>query len=328
VISKFGSWWQKIKQQQVAIGVVAIVLVVVSTLIIVGYWFDWTGFNGYNKVTIAHTISGTNAGTVTKTEEYQPGKALWDWLQLLAALAIPVVVGFGVAWFTAQQGKVSAWENTDNQREAALQAYIDKMSELLLKEHLGCELISKGELTPIEEEVRKIARVRTLTALEQLDGKRKRIVLQFLHESGLIDKDKRITALRGADLSGADLHGDHLGGVDLRRADLSNIIVRDEEIMVFSASEGGYTFADLRGADLRKANLSGANLSGALLDGANLSEANLHAADLSGIDLRGTDLHGTLLRAANLYEGHITPEQEKIVSSLKRTTMPDGSKHP
>jgi len=93
-------WWRQIKQYRVAIGVVGIGLAVVVALIIAGYWFDWTGFNGYNKVTIAHTVSGTNAGAVTRTEEYQPGKTLWDWLQLLAALAIPVVVGFGAVWFT------------------------------------------------------------------------------------------------------------------------------------------------------------------------------------------------------------------------------------
>ena len=134
--ARFGSWWQKIKQHRVAIGVTAIVLVVVIALIIAGYWFDWTGFNGYNQVTIAHTISGTNAGTVTKTEEYQPGKGLWDWLNLLGVLAIPAVVGLGAAWYTAQQGEVSERENKDNQREAALQDYIDKMSELLLAQNL------------------------------------------------------------------------------------------------------------------------------------------------------------------------------------------------
>jgi hypothetical protein len=65
-----------------------------------------------------------------------------------------------------------------NQREIALQDYIDKMSELLLKEHLS-------ELKTEYEEVRKIARVPTLTVLPQLDGRRKRSVLQFLKESGL-----------------------------------------------------------------------------------------------------------------------------------------------
>src|SRR6266851_5106140 len=120
-------WCQQVKQHRVAIGVVAIVLVLVIAFIIIGYWFDWTGFNGNNKVTITRTISGTNAGTVTRTEEYQSGKGLWDWLQLLGVLAVPVVVGFGAVWFTTRQGKVADAENTDNQRETALQAYIDKM---------------------------------------------------------------------------------------------------------------------------------------------------------------------------------------------------------
>src|SRR5207248_10068193 len=83
--------------------VVAIVLVVVIVLIIIGYRLDWTGFNGYNQVTITRTISGTNSGTATRTEMYQPGKGLWDWLQLLGLIAIPVVVGIGAAWFTARQ---------------------------------------------------------------------------------------------------------------------------------------------------------------------------------------------------------------------------------
>src|SRR3989442_1618210 len=83
MVSTFGTWWQKMKQHWVTIVLVAIVLVVVIVLIVAGYKIDWTGFNGYNKVTTAHITQGQNAGTVTRTEEYQPGKALWDWLQLL-----------------------------------------------------------------------------------------------------------------------------------------------------------------------------------------------------------------------------------------------------
>jgi len=52
------------------------------------------------------TITSTSKGTTT-AQELQPARTLWDWLELLAALAIPIVVGFGVAWFTSQQGKVS-----------------------------------------------------------------------------------------------------------------------------------------------------------------------------------------------------------------------------
>ena len=48
------------------------------------------------------------------SEPKQHAKTLWDWLQLLAALAIPVVVGFGAAWFTAQQGKVGSQHKFPN----------------------------------------------------------------------------------------------------------------------------------------------------------------------------------------------------------------------
>src|SRR5260370_16288603 len=54
----------------------------------------------------------------------------------------------------------------DNQRETALQSYIDKLSELLLHEKLR-------ESKP-EDEVRKIGRVRTLTVLPRLDNERKK----------------------------------------------------------------------------------------------------------------------------------------------------------
>lgn len=103
--TKLSSWWQQIKQYRVTILVVTIILVVAIGLIIVGYRFDWTGFNGNSK----------------------SGKTLWDWLQLISALAIPVVVGFGAVWFTTRQGKVAVAENKDNQRETALQSYIDKV---------------------------------------------------------------------------------------------------------------------------------------------------------------------------------------------------------
>src|SRR2546423_14975969 len=101
MVSKPRIWWQKIKHHWVAIGVVVIVLLTVLALIIIGYSFNWTGFNGYNKISTVRIVN-SSSGTVTRTEEFQPGKTLWDWLQLLAALAIPAVVGLGVAWFTTK----------------------------------------------------------------------------------------------------------------------------------------------------------------------------------------------------------------------------------
>jgi len=153
--ARFRSWWQHIKQRRVAIKVTT-AMIVIPVALIVGYRFDVTGFNGYIQVSTVHTIGGPMAGTVTRTEVYQPGKTLWDWLQLLI---IPVVLAIGGFWLnqlqksreertTEQRAKTereaaAKRDQTerdialDNQRETALQEYIDKLSELLLKEHLG-----------------------------------------------------------------------------------------------------------------------------------------------------------------------------------------------
>jgi len=230
---------QKLHHYRVAIGVTAIILVVVIALILAGYWFDWTGFNGYNKVTITHIISGTNVGTSTRTEEYQPRKALWDWLQLLI---IPLVLAIAALLFNLattrteqniaakryeQDQKIAAkrYEQDqeialDKQREDLLQTYLDRMSELLLKEKLRSSEASS--------EVRNVARVRTITILFQLDARRIGYVFAFLRESGLMSTkpNSSIVSLNQADLkkinfSQADLSRATLNGADLSEADLS-----------------------------------------------------------------------------------------------------------
>ena len=220
-----------------------------------------TGFNGYTKVTTTHIISGTNAGTTNRTEEYQPGKALWDWMQLLF---IPVVLAVAGFWFNHRENKAANKRYMDdqaiahdNQRAAALEAYIDKMSELLLDKE------NPLRQSKPEDEERKIARVRTLTVLPRLDGGRKRNVIHFLVESGLIGKGESYLIERGADLSKADLSQFKLSGVELSGANLS---------------EANLTGAELSGANLSGANLSGADLSYANLKGAKVTDKQLAQA--------------------------------------------------
>src|SRR5713226_8429564 len=264
--AKFRSWWQKVRKPQEIAPIAALLmgLVTVIFLVIAGYRFHW------------------------------------DWLQLLV---IPFVLAVGSYLFiyTASRNGQKAMQlrnqterdiALDNQHETALQDYIDKLSELLLHEKLR-------ESAP-EDEVRKIARVRTLTVLPRLDKERKRSVLQFLHESGLIDKDKRIIDLRGADLSGANLDEANLGGAYLRGAILRGAILRGANLSGANLHEANLDEAYLGEANLGGANLSGANLSRADLHGADLHVADLFGADLHGADLSGADLFGADLHKANL----------------------------
>ena len=316
--ARLGSWWQKIRTPLGIIGIiVACIGVVVLVFVVVRLY--GTGF---------------------------VGKTLWDWLGLLAALAIPVVVGFGAAWFTTKQTQASEATNqqqhkteleiaTDNQREAALQEYIDKLSELLLKEHLG-------ELKPEYEGVRKIARVRTLTVLPRLDEERKKSVLQFLYESGLIEKGKSIIDLKGADLSYASMGFANLSGAELSEANLSYADLGEADLSYASLREANLGNADLHlaklnGANLSKAYLAGAKLLHADLSGASLKDANLFQAKLiSSGDLRDfslllgvseTKLRNTDLRGALLLEAEVAPEQLNQTVLLEGATMPDGSIH-
>lgn len=135
--SKLHSWWEKVRHYWIAIGVITIVLAVVIALIITVVWFYGTGFNGYNKVSITRTISGPSTGTVTSTEEYQPGKTLWDWLSLfIAPLSLGLVAAVIAYRLNSLQQERDAKSQLDRFREEALQKYFDDMTELMLKDGL------------------------------------------------------------------------------------------------------------------------------------------------------------------------------------------------
>ena len=208
-----------------------VVLAALITILIGGYVFNWqwTGFSG---------------------------KDLWDWWQLLIWPVTVAIVGFVFNMKQTETSlKVSERQHQtdlhiaeERQQEEALQTYLDHMSELLLEKNLGT--------SPPRSSACELARARTLTTLSQVGRIRKGVLLQFLHESHLIDGSIPVVDLRGADLSNAELQG-----ADLREACLS-------------------------GTNLTGANLVGANLSGARLTGARVTPGQLASA---------RSLHGAIL---------------------------------
>jgi uncharacterized protein YjbI with pentapeptide repeats len=297
MLKRWKEWLPALKAHCLLSAGIAAVLAF-ALLIVPAYVFhwDWTGFPaGTSKIEVISPSPGLYTATIA-----QSGKSLWDWLGLLGTLAIPVVVGIGAAWYTAQQAKASDRENTDNQRESALQAYIDKMSELLLDQHLreSQSVWDKAEGKPAAHdatEVRNIARVRTLTVLRRLDGDRKAVVLQFLHESKLIDKDTPIIDLNGADLSHANLSKLNLRNANLSNIDLSSTNLSETELYGADLSNSILRNMDLRTTGLSGADLSGTDLSSVDLGGSYLSETNLINAKLIGADMRGVYLTTGLL---------------------------------
>lgn len=227
------------------------------------------------------------------------GKQFWDYLELLI---VPAALALGVYWLNraqserereaeeAQQERERRAEEACRERELeienrraqdeALQAYLDQMSRLLT---------DYGIPGDPRAAVNVIARASTLTVLPRLVGRRKRSVLQFLYEAGLIDKDHGTIDLAGADLREAELGGLRLDGARLRGADLRG---------------ANLEWANLRGADLRKTHLQAAGWLAANLTGADLSEAWMW--DVTGMT---------------------NEELERQACCLEGATMPDGQKY-
>jgi uncharacterized protein YjbI with pentapeptide repeats len=329
---------------------------------------------------LVQTVRAGNTGFETKT--------LWDWMELLI---VPIFLAGGAFFLEhserkAEQQRAAGQKNLEDQRaqdrttteqiradkqkeleqailkdgqqEAALQGYLDRMADLLLKEKLR---------VTENEELKKISRIQTLTVLRGLDGARKGMVLRFLWEAELLAREHPVIELTGADLSyaelfQADLSGADLSGVDLKEAKLRYARLQGTNLRRANLHSADIMYADLSGADLSQAELGEAKLNGATLtdkaklqsarlhharlvgaflqgadlslsylkdaklNGAHLNEANLRQANLSGADLTGADLTGARLDRATLTDALVTTEQLATARSWKGAILPAGRK--
>jgi uncharacterized protein YjbI with pentapeptide repeats len=316
-----------------------------------GYgWAPWTGLGEFVSPALG------------QGQEYFRGRTLWDWLELLI---IPIVLAGGALLFNRSARKTEREISDERVRtermiaadqigESALHTYLDRMTDLLLEKNL--------RNSEPESDVAVAARALTLTVLRGLDAQRKGILVRFLYEAHLIDRDKVVVRLSGADLSWADLSDANLSGVALHGVDLSRARLGNAHLEEADLSRSDLSYADLRIANLSRANLSDTDLcntylsaadlcqvdmSGALffgtdLRGANLCHANLIRADLSstrlsgaklsganlkGVNLRDTELNGVKLNGADLSDATLSLKELYEAELDFDTTMPDGSKY-
>jgi hypothetical protein len=243
-------------------------------------------------------------------------KTLFDWLQLLSALAIPVVIAIGGWWFTWAQNNTQREVEDQRAQAETLRAYLDQMTHLLLDKGLR-------DSKP-DDEVRTLARARTSTVITRLDAEENGSVTRFLSEVNLTGgQGSPFSLLEGAELQGADLENALLIDSNLIAADLRNAVLKGARL-----ENANLSAADLSDADLSGAALVHADLTGVRLDGADLTDARLDSADLSDVDLRGADISDAYLNNANLATTRVNEDQLSDAASLKGATMPGGSKHP
>jgi uncharacterized protein YjbI with pentapeptide repeats len=295
-------------------------------------------------------------------------KGIWTTVKDNAGLIAAIIALFGVLitgainTYIANKDRVAQQElqifndqrqrelEQDKARETALQAYLTDIGDLILDKSSPLRESQAGG------EASRLARAKTLTVLQGLDGARKRILIQFLKEEELINKPDPIVDLAGADLSYAQLVGvdkdrnqffmndTNLAAANLYRANMKNSVLdganlsranlTEADLLASNLDETNLEGSNLTKANLRRCRLARADLSNARLEGATLEAVDLYGADLSGahltdayltnVDLSGADLSGAYLTNVDLSGANLTNNQLKQAASLKGAIMPNG----
>lgn len=217
-------------------------------------------------------------------------KTLWDWLSLLI---VPAALALGALVIQKHFDDKQREYTIEHDRQELLKNYISQMTELLLtkgliKREIEEEAkINNKPLNAVEEvnldEMQVVAKAMTLTALRELDEKRKNQLVHFLYEAKLIKLHKEKCILSSKSLCSK-------GIISLRQADLSEI----------NLSKADLNQADFRGAYLNKANLNNSHLNGGDFSYSYLRKADLKNTDLRNVDFKGANLQESKMEGANL----------------------------
>ena len=162
--------------------VVALLVILILTISISGYLFQWD-FAGVTASSDQKITINTPNGTITVIQQ-QPAKTLWDWMSVLVIPVGLIILGAGFqqaqddkndkerikqadidADEHARQADIDMEERerqAEEVRQAKVQTYVDKIVDFLLHGNLLTALPGSP--------VRLEAQARTLTLLEQLEG--------------------------------------------------------------------------------------------------------------------------------------------------------------
>lgn len=216
---------------------------------------DWMGFSPYDTA-----------------KDGPAPKKLWDWLDLLI---VPLSIAtMGLLYNKIEKSKEEKKEFENKQNEI-LDSYFKVISDLILKSNLL-------DIT-LNNKSRIIARTRTIVAIENLNDERKGQVLQFLHESKLINTE--IIELLGANFKSSEVSGIVLKDVTIKgvyfcnskfiKTYLDNSVFTSCDFSDTNFSDSSMNNTDLSYTKLRRCQLRNINLTTVNFDGADLTDANL-----------------------------------------------------
>jgi uncharacterized protein YjbI with pentapeptide repeats len=202
----------------------------------------------------------------------QSPKTFWDLLNLFSVLGIPLAVYLF---------QIGAQEKAENDLcEAALQQYIDRISDALVDTQRKAQIFSPNPGNCNELDV---IRVRTITTLRRVESNTERYhrVFEFLRDTELLTiLFKKAKALKNI----------HFSNLDLSDIDFSDAVLQKLNFSGAILENATFINADLKSANFYKTNLQSTDFTQAILKGSDLSWADLSGAKLIKADLEGAKL--------------------------------------
>jgi len=175
-------------------------------------------------------------------------------LALVWAISTGGIAAFVGLYLTGEELRMTRKMEDARAREAALRTCLAQLGRLVTdtKWNTPDTMDTKDQAGST---LRELAQAEVLSVLGTLDGPRKRILVRFLFESKLLNKENK-TRL---DLTWADLRRAALKGTRLPKAALSGVRLGGANLIDADLSEADLSNANLRGATVTKEQLQSAN---------------------------------------------------------------------
>jgi uncharacterized protein YjbI with pentapeptide repeats len=240
-------------------------------------------------------------------------------VKILGTFLVPLVIGIFTIVTTIEhynvnnQNRIKDMEIASRQRDQELKqadtlqqetvyaVYTKDIGELSLK-------LKTNNITSIElDQQLKVARAKTLSAIRQLNAKRKGHLIQFLYESGLIFTNRSAIDLSTADLSDASWASRIGMRFRFPYIALTNIVLTNTS----------FVNSYMLGANFTGSQLNNANFSGTYLFATNFKDC-----DLVNADLRGIQDHYSIMQNVNLSGAILSDPPPRLISNA---ILPNGS---
>lgn len=293
------------------------------------------------------------------------GKTLWDWVNLLLAPLVVVIIMIVALQTLAAREQANA---TALEEQAALldevvaetgllQSYIDEMSALMGNDDFPSlvarplcltPMVMRGESAEVESvedmtsaESVTVGRDSTAAAYDELTDERLASLIRYTSNNQLFDLyfdcELESLTLTDADLSGvnfanvdlteADLSGSQFHRADLSLATLTSADLSGAEFFTATLDRANMQMADLSGASISTSStLTGADLSNSDLSNATITLATLRDVNLAFANLNGATIELSNLRGVDLTEADLTDVTFGDEVEIDATTiLPDGT---